>query len=193
VPAEKAATRYTGGYFGRLSLMSRKIIGAVKDAVPIEEYAGELTELRRCGYSLRGRCPVHNGSNPHSFVVTPKRQMWHCFGCNEGGDVLDLYRAVEGGQLWEAVQGLALRYNVELPQRPPSWYRRQGERVKIHERVVEALARGYQRRFFRVYGDVILEGIEDEDEREEEARKLFEDFRKVGRYAARAKLERKYG
>lgn len=176
-----------------MSLMSRKIIGAVKDAVPIEEYAGELTELRRCGYSLRGRCPVHNGSNPHSFVVTPKRQKWHCFGCCEGGDVIDLCQTVEGGQLWEAVIGLALKYGVDLPQRPPSWYVRQDEKAKVRDKVLEALTRGYQKRLFRVFGGVILDAIEDDDERDEEAQKLFEDFYKVGRYAARARLERRYG
>src|SRR4051794_9390537 len=99
----------------------RKAIEAVKDAVPVETYAADLTELRKSGNSLRGWCPAHAGSNPDSFAVYPEERRWYCYRCNRGGDVVDLCQAIEGGEVWEAMYILARRYNVELPQRPPQW------------------------------------------------------------------------
>src|SRR5215213_1620222 len=81
----------------------RKSIEAIKDGVPIADYAAELTELHQNGQGLRGRCPVHKGENPHSFVVYPEEGRYYCFRCGEGGDVIDLCQDVEGGEVWEAV------------------------------------------------------------------------------------------
>jgi DNA primase len=55
---------------------------AVKEAVPLKEYAGELTELRRSGGVLVGRCPLqdHEDRTP-SFTVWPDNDSWWCFGC----------------------------------------------------------------------------------------------------------------
>jgi hypothetical protein len=173
--------------------MFAKQLDYLKDSIRIETYAAEFTELTFTGKSLRGICPVHGGDNRSSFAVYPERQRWQCFRCNEGGDILDLCQAVEGhAQLWTAMLSLAQRYNVELPQRPPSWYRRQDEKAKIREQVFETLIDSYQRRLFRVYADVILEGIGDPDEREEEGRKLFAGFRRVARTAARSRMERRH-
>jgi hypothetical protein len=166
-------------------------LDALKDAVRIETYAAELTQLTFTGQSLRGTCPIHEGENRSSFAVYPERQRWYCFRCNEGGDILDLCKAVEGHDaLWTVMLSLAQRYGVELPERPSSWYRRQDEKAKVREQVFETLIDSYQRRFFGVYADVILEGIEDPTEREEEAQKLFKGFRRVARAAARNRMAR---
>jgi DNA primase len=171
--------------------MFAKRLDVLKDAVRIETYAAELTELTFTGQSLRGRCPVHGGENRSSFAVYPDKQRWHCFRCNEGGDVLDLCQTVEGHDaLWTVMLSLAQRYNVGLPERPKSWYVRQDEKAKVRAQVLEVLVDAYQRRLFRVYGDIILDGIEDPAEREEEARNLFRGLRRVARAAARNRMAR---
>jgi DNA primase len=153
-----------------------KAIQAVKDAVSVEDYARNLTELRPAGPSLRGWCPVHVGSNPDSFAVYPDKRRWYCYRCNRGGDVVDLCQLVEGGELWEAMYTLARRYNVELPQRPPQWAPWQDEKAKRRRMIRHALADSYQRRLFRVFGGHLSE-ISDPDEYEREAARYFDGLR----------------
>jgi hypothetical protein len=55
-----------------------------------------LDNLKRASSQLRGACPIHNGSNPHQFVVILNDNTWHCFGdCNRGGGTLDFVAARE--------------------------------------------------------------------------------------------------
>ena len=111
--------------------MLRKSIDAIKDEINIADYTLEHTQLHQNGLGLRGRCPVHGGDNPQSFVVYAEEGRFHCFSCQAGGDVIDLCQALERGDLWEAVVSLSIRYGVELPQRPASWGVRQSEKAEI--------------------------------------------------------------
>ena len=174
--------------------MFERAVATIKRAVRIEDYASELTDLFKSTESLRGICPIHGGENRSSFAVYPDRGRWYCFRCDEGGDVLDLCQRVEGHpQLWTAMVSLAQRFGVELPRRPRSWHDRQGEKVKIWELIVDTLTNSCQRRLFQVFGDLALENIEDPLEHEEEARRVFRDFRNVARVLARNRLERRRG
>ncbi len=67
----------------------------VKRAVPIEAVLARYgIELKRSGTSLKGRCPIHNGTNPTQFVVSTG--LWHCFGdCGRGGSVIELVAELE--------------------------------------------------------------------------------------------------
>jgi DNA primase len=170
--------------------MFRKALGAIKDEVAVEDYLTDLGIEVKHG---RSKCPIHEGDNPQALAVYPKHRRWFCFRCNEGGNVVDLCRTVEGGELWEAVVGLAQRFNVELPCRPARWSRRQEEKARQRAMIREVLTRSYQRRFFRVFGDCALENIVDEAERKEEARRMFEGFYPVARVAAMNRLERRRG
>jgi DNA primase len=173
-------------------LMFDKAKDAVKAVVPIDEYAAQVTELKKRGQSWRGPCPIHGGNNPDAFAVFPSKGKFRCFNCDARGDVIDLCKAVEGhSQLWTAMISLAQQYNVELPQRGEGWCRWQKEKGKIRDSLVEVLANSLQRRYFRVFGDVILEGIEDPEEREAEAYQLFKDFRKMARTAAIERVNRR--
>ncbi len=72
----------------------------IKAAVPIELFAGKLTELRWNGDTGRGPCPLHQGSNGSAFVVYKDSDRFHCFNCLESGDVIDLARlAMDRGLL----------------------------------------------------------------------------------------------
>jgi DNA primase len=149
---------------------------AVKNAVPVEGYARTLTELRPEGLRLVGRCPIptHNDRTP-SFHVWPESRSWWCFGaCARGGDVITLCQAVEGGEPWEAMMTLAIRFEVDLPERPKSW--RDWQDTKAHRRHDIKIIRAefYQRRIFRFFFADAIAAIEDPNEREEEARRVWD-------------------
>jgi hypothetical protein len=64
------------------------------------------TRLQRCGGQLVGLCPFHPESHP-SFYIEPQRKIWHCFGCNAGGDVFDFIMRIEHCRFRSAVQFLS--------------------------------------------------------------------------------------
>ncbi len=90
-------------------------IDDVKARVDLADYAGRRTTLKPAGKDrLKGLCPLHKESNP-SFFVDTGVQRWHCFGCNKGGDVLDLAQALEGWDFRTALEQLARQAGVPLP------------------------------------------------------------------------------
>jgi DNA primase len=72
----------------------------LKHAVSIESVLhakGLSTHLKKRRDQLFGPCPVHGGDNPHAFVVSLSKNLWHCFTkCNSGGDVVELVRRMDG-------------------------------------------------------------------------------------------------
>ena len=91
----------------------------VKDAADIVEIIGEVVSLKKAGVNYKGCCPFHSEKTP-SFTVNPQRGSFHCFGCNEGGDVFSFYMKYHNTTFPEALQNLARRYNVLLPEKPLS-------------------------------------------------------------------------
>jgi DNA primase len=162
----------------------------LKAAVPIEVYAGTLTGLRPAGEGrLVGLCPLHEERTPSFYVFSdPEDPHFHCYGCSAHGDVLDLFVAVEGhDERWTALVALAQRYGVELPGRPERWHRWSSEKGRRREALVEVVARSYQRRFFRWWFAPSLADIEDDEEREKEARRVFADLWDLSLACARSR------
>jgi len=158
----------------------RKCCEAIKTAVPVEAIARRYTELRPLGGKawFDGRCPLpdHDDHDP-SFYIYPGR--WRCYGCNRGGDVIDLEFFCGGyAELWEAMITLAVEYDVELPQCPPSWYRRQERQNPVRDALEEVKVHHVQRRLYRIFASTI-ECIEDETERKEEKAQTWRDLRGV--------------
>ncbi len=86
----------------------------VRDATDLVELAGQYTELRRAGNDrLVGLCPLHDERTP-SFTVSPSKQLFKCFGCDAGGDVLSLVQSKEGLDFPAALEFLARRAGIEL-------------------------------------------------------------------------------
>jgi DNA primase len=89
-------------------------IALVRERSKIEDIVGEHLQLKRAGGgSLKGLCPFHDEKSP-SFQVTPSRNLYHCFGCGVGGDVISFVQQIDHLSFSEAVELLAGRANVEL-------------------------------------------------------------------------------
>mgnify|MGYP001470473219 CR=1 FL=1 len=89
-------------------------IAVVRDRNRIDEVVGEYVALRRAGAgSLKGLCPFHDEKTP-SFNVRPSYGTFHCFGCGEGGSVIDFVMKIENIGFVEAVQRLADRIGYRL-------------------------------------------------------------------------------
>ncbi|HSX25320.1 MAG TPA: DNA primase [Candidatus Andersenbacteria bacterium] len=93
----------------------------IKERLNIADVIGEHVKLKRAGQSFKGLCPFHTEKSP-SFIVTPARASWHCFGCGEGGDVFTFVQKIEGIDFVAALKLLADRAGVQLPD-----YKSQGE------------------------------------------------------------------
>ena len=99
-------------------------IDEVNEAADLVELISHYVALKRSGAVYKGLCPFHSEKTP-SFMVTPHRRMFHCFGCGVGGGAIRFLMMITGQSFPEAVEDLAERYGVELPaaeagERPPS-------------------------------------------------------------------------
>ncbi|MGH3368021.1 MAG: DNA primase [Nocardioidaceae bacterium] len=89
-------------------------ISLVRERARIDEVVSTHVTLRKAGGgSLKGLCPFHDEKTP-SFHVTPAKAFFHCFGCQEGGDVIDFVMKIEGLSFTDTVERLADRYGVQL-------------------------------------------------------------------------------
>ncbi|WP_062516530.1 DNA primase [Demequina gelatinilytica] len=94
--------------------INRDDIAAVRERAPIEDIIGQHVSLKSAGVgSLKGLCPFHDERSP-SFHVRPAAGRWHCFGCGEGGDVIEFVMRMDGLPFAEAVGYLAERAGVTL-------------------------------------------------------------------------------
>jgi len=82
----------------------------------IIEVIGKYTHLKRAGVNYKGLCPIHNEKTP-SFVVSPAKNIFKCFGCGKGGNVIDFVMEKEGLSYWEAITKIASEYHIEIPKR----------------------------------------------------------------------------
>lgn len=91
----------------------------IKARLNLAEIIGEYLPLKQSGRSLKGLCPFHQEKTP-SLIVSPERNSWHCFGCNEGGDVFTFIQKIEGLDFPAALKLLAERAGVPLPAHAPA-------------------------------------------------------------------------
>lgn len=91
------------------------LIDEIKANVDIVEVISQYVALKRKGSNYFGLCPFHNEKSP-SFSVSQNKQIFHCFGCNAGGDVIGFLKKIENISFQEAVEMLAERANITLPK-----------------------------------------------------------------------------
>ena len=100
-----------------MSVIPDELIEQVRDAADIVEILGEFVELKRTGADYRGACPFHSGKD-RNFAVIPKKQMYYCFVCHEGGDVFTYFMKQHGLEYPVAVREVARRVGISIPDRP---------------------------------------------------------------------------
>src|SRR3989344_5572283 len=89
----------------------------IKSRINIADIIGGYIKLEGAGGSYKARCPFHNEKTP-SFIVSPSRQNYHCFGCNRGGDVFSFVEEIEGLDFPGALKILAEKAGVGLTREP---------------------------------------------------------------------------
>ena len=94
---------------------SEEIINDVRQSNDIVDVISQYMHLKRSGRNFFGLCPFHNEKSP-SFSVSPDKQIFHCFGCGVGGNVITFVSKVEGLNFIETIQMLAERANIQLPK-----------------------------------------------------------------------------
>ena len=97
------------------SRITPDVVQAVRDAVDIVDIAGDLTQLKRRGKKYLGLCPFHKEKSP-SFNVDSDQGLFYCFGCGVGGDAIKLFQQGSGDDFPAAIEALALRYGIALPE-----------------------------------------------------------------------------
>ena len=98
-----------------MPLYSESVLDEVRNSVSIVSLISEYVALKKRGRNHVARCPFHTEKTP-SFNVNEDRQIFHCFGCNVGGDVFKFVSLVEQISFPEAVRFVAERYGIALPQ-----------------------------------------------------------------------------
>ncbi len=94
-------------------------IEEIKNAADIVEIVSDYVILKKAGKNYSGLCPFHAEKDP-SFTVSPDKQIFHCFGCNTGGNVFNFLIKHDGLSFPEAVRLLGRRYGIEVPTRKMS-------------------------------------------------------------------------
>jgi len=87
-------------------LIPPHLLEQIRSANDIVDVVGAVVPLKRAGTNFVGLCPFHREKTP-SFNVSPHRQIFHCFGCQKGGDVFTFVREYESLSFFEAVKRLA--------------------------------------------------------------------------------------
>ena len=116
--------------------MAVGVAAEVKSKLSIVDVVGETVPLRKAGTTLKGLCPFHGEKTP-SFVVTPARESWHCFGCGEGGDVFSFVMKLENLSFPEALKRLAAKAGIEIDERTS---REDARKARLREVLEHAVA-----------------------------------------------------
>ncbi len=114
----------------------------IKSRLDVHEVLSGYIRLQKAGANWRALCPFHNEKTP-SFHVSSARQIWHCFGCGEGGDIFKFVMKMEGVEFVDALRILAKKAGVTLRAQDPKLA---NERTQLLE-VYAAATRYFQNNF----------------------------------------------
>jgi DNA primase len=113
-------------------------VEAVKSAMEILPVVEQYVQLRKAGGTYKGLCPFHQERTP-SFVVTPARGTFKCFGCGEGGDAISFVQRMDNLDFVDAIESLAKRFGVQLEYEESS---PEADRERVRrERLLQLLER----------------------------------------------------
>ena len=113
---------------------SEDVIEQVRNANDIVDVIGQYIKLTKKGSSYFGLCPFHGEKTP-SFSVSPQKQIYYCFGCGAGGNVITFLMQYENYTFTEALKVLAERAHITLPEVSSSGYDR--SQAELKEKLLE--------------------------------------------------------
>jgi DNA primase len=96
-------------------MISQRTIDQVFNMANIVDVVADYVDLKKAGANYKGLCPFHNDHNP-SFVVSPSKNICHCFVCGKGGNPVSFIMEKEGLTFPEAIRFLAKKYNIEVQE-----------------------------------------------------------------------------
>ncbi|ERI90228.1 DNA primase [Clostridiales bacterium oral taxon 876 str. F0540] len=118
-------------------IISEEIIQKVKDSNDIVDIISETVRLKRAGKYFTGLCPFHHEKTP-SFTVTQDKQIYKCFGCGEGGNVITFIMKSRNMDFTESVKLLAERANIQIESENPKAVKEKEAAEKLYKINVEA-------------------------------------------------------
>ena len=108
-----------------------EIINDVQERCDIVEVVAGYIPLKRAGRNFKAHCPFHHEKTP-SFIVSPDKQIYHCFGCGMGGNVFNFLMQYEKLEFPEAVEILAKKVGVALPKKEFKSYQAENLNLKLY-------------------------------------------------------------
>lgn len=90
-----------------------KLLEEIKTRIDIVDFISEYVQLRKSGQNFKALCPFHSEKTP-SFMVNPSKQIFHCFGCGVGGDVVSFLMKLENIPFNEALHNIAKKAGIDL-------------------------------------------------------------------------------
>jgi len=102
-----------GAYLKGDVLLPKEVIEEIRLGTDLVKLIGEVVSLKRSGTNYSGKCPFHDEKSP-SFSVSPSKQLYHCFGCSEGGTAITFMMKYYHLPFMDALQRLADRLRIDL-------------------------------------------------------------------------------
>jgi len=136
-------------------MISQKSIDEVLEKVAIEEVIGELTTIKKRGVNYTGNCPFHN-EKTGSFVVSPVKNIYKCFGCGASGNAVKFVMQHERKSFPEAIEYLAQSYNITLEKIE---HHESEEKIELREQIFkvnEFAATKYQKQLLDLPDDDVI-------------------------------------
>jgi DNA primase len=119
------------------SMKTDRVLEEIKSKVDVVDFISDYVQLKKSGQNWKGLCPFHSEKTP-SFMVNPAKQIFHCFGCGAGGDVISFVSKYENLSFGESLRLLAKKAGVSLSEKRGTAGTQQGEE-KIRTALSEAV------------------------------------------------------
>ena len=120
----------------------RDVIEEVKSRSDIVDVISDYIKVQNSGANYKGLCPFHGEKTP-SFYINSQKQIYKCFGCGEGGDVINFVMKIENLEFMDAVKLLARRCGVEVNTNMDEKSKLKIEKIKKFQDIHTEAARYY--------------------------------------------------
>ena len=128
-------------------------VSKIKERLDVVDVISSYIKVQKAGMNYKARCPFHNEKTP-SFYISPERQIWHCFGCQKGGDMFEFVKEIEGVEFSDALNTLAQKAGIIIERYEPV---HKDEKAKLFE-ICEIATKFFEKQlFFSQTGQKALE------------------------------------